>query len=158
MYFRSFSVTVDNTFLFKDYVCLLFIRKMFTFQTSFELYSRSIIYTSSHRFIEDQLTFYEGEGEGTTTWKNKSLICMSVFLYIIFTLAIFITFTIKGEGGDGTLSFPPVCSPLIWLWNVMVIPLLQYVHFINYCTLGPQRRKKNHCTKLTVVPTPYAHL
>ena len=32
---------------------------------------------------------------------------MSVFLYIIFTLAIFITFTIKGEGGDGTLSFPP---------------------------------------------------
>jgi len=48
-------------------VCLLFIRKMFTFQTSFELYSRSIICTSSHRFIEDQLTFYEGEGEGTTT-------------------------------------------------------------------------------------------
>ena len=76
-------------------------------------------------------------------------------LYIIFTLALFITFTIKGEGGDGTLSFPPVCSPLIWLWNVMVIPLLQYVHFINYCTLGPQRRKKNHCTKLTEVPTPY---
>ena len=25
-------------------------------------------------------------------------------LYIIFTLALFITFTIKGEGGDGTLS------------------------------------------------------
>ena len=51
---------------------------------------------------------------------------MSVFLYIIFTLAIFITFTIQGEGGDGTLSFPPVCSPLIWLWNVMVIPLVLY--------------------------------
>ena len=82
------------------------------------------------------------------TWKNKSLICMSVFLYIIFTLAIFITFTIQGEGGDGTLSFPPVCSPLIWLWNVMVIPLLQYIHFINYCTLGPQRRKKNRCIHL----------
>ena len=72
---------------------------------------------------------------------------MSVFLYIIFTLAIFITFTIKGEGGDGTLSFPQVSSPLIWLWNVMVIPLLQYVHFINYCTLGPQRRKKKSLYK-----------
>merc|ERR1712235_214155 len=71
-------------------------------------------------------------------------------LYIIFTLALFITFTIKGEGGDGTLSFPPVCLPLIWLWNVMVIPLLQYIHFINYCTLGPQRRKKNHCTNLAL--------
>ena len=69
-------------------------------------------------------------------------------LYIIFTLALFITFAIKGEGGDGTPSFPPVCSPLIWLWNVMVIPLLQYVHIINYCTLGPQRRKKKSLYKI----------
>ena len=79
---------------------------------------------------------------------NICLKSADYILYIIFTLALFITFTIKGEGGDGTLSFPPVCSPLIWLWNVMVIPLLQYVHIINYCTLGPQRRKKKSLYKI----------
>ena len=77
---------------------------------------------------------------------------MSVFLYIIFTLALFITFTIKGEGGDGTLSFPPVCSPLIWLWNVMVLFIPLRAKFLCWCSNRHRSAEINTAVLISAPP------
>ena len=51
----------------------------------------------------------------------------------------------------GLFPFLTVCLHLKQVWNYV---FLQLFILRTSCTLGPQRRKKNHSTDLTLVPTP----